>query len=231
MNFLAYWENTGRGLKVTDKKIVIWSPIDPCVEWFFRRNPSLPAVAEKIPYVFVCSNGIEELVRERCGDTAIIALAERNKMRHKADVAWARIRDMDFDICMRIDIDAIIFDLHRMLSMASKAGPKQLIGWKKKFTSKKDRDKPPYIRGACQAAGEYLVRNVELLGDGTEYDYLFSRLTEKMGGEIIDDLALFGNRFFELNDDYSGESPVWHPRKKNKKKTFERNARLWGPFK
>jgi hypothetical protein len=205
-----------------EKKIVFWSPIDPCVEEFFVKNPSLPAVSDVFPYVFVCTNGIDKLVKERCGDKAITIEARKNNMRLKGTTAFEHIRGMDFDICIRLDIDTIVFDLKRLISMASVTKPNQLLGWKN--VHKKNKKNLPYIRGGCHACGRFIIDNIAPLGHGSEFDYRMTRFAEEAGGEIVD------CRLFEESHDYAGSAPAWHPVKKRKRKTFDRNVGLWTAF-
>ena len=109
------------------QRFVFWSPVDPCIESFVRDNESLHAVSRSYPYVFACSNGIDSLIRERYGSHAVIVETE-NDMKKKGTAVFDLMKTMDFDICIRVDADAIIFDLPRLLDMASATGPRQLVG-------------------------------------------------------------------------------------------------------
>ena len=194
-----------------EKRFVFWSPVDPCVESFLRNNDSLHAVSRSYPYVFACSNGIDGLVREKCGSHAVTINME-NDMKRKGTAVFDLMKKMDFDICVRVDADAIIFDLPRLLRMASATGPRQFLGWEVKVGR---------VRGGCHAVGAEIVRNIAPLGEGPNFDAAMSKNTRAMGGEILH------CKFFEMNYRYTGECPVWHPRKSAKASLFDEHIEMW----
>ena len=194
-----------------DKKIVFWSPVDPCVEYFVESNSSLHDVSRKYPFIFACSNGIDGLVKEKCGEQAVTVNTE-NDMKGKGTAVFNLLRRMDVDVCVRVDVDAIVFDLPRLIRMASATGPAQLAGW---------QIKPKRIRGGCQACGVDIIKRIEPLGDGANFDAAMSKNTLKMGGELIH------CKLFEMSTTYTGECPVWHPKKNDKRALFEKHMEMW----
>lgn len=194
-----------------NRRFVFWTPVDPCIESFVRDNESLQAVSRSYPYVFACSNGIDSLVRERCGSHAVTVETE-NDMKKKGTAVFDLMKTMDFDICIRVDADAIIFDLPRLLDMASPTGPRQLVGWEVK---------PGRIRGGCHAVGADIVRHIAPLGEGPNFDKAMSANTIAMGGEVLH------CKFFEMNFGYTGECPVWHPKKSAKASLFDEHMDMW----
>jgi hypothetical protein len=194
-----------------EKRFVFWTPVDPCVESFVRSNESLHGVSRSHPYVFACSNGIDTVIRETCGNHALTINTE-NDMKGKGTAVFDLMKTMDFDICIRVDADAIIFDLPRLLDMASATGPKQLLGWEVK---------PGRVRGGCHAVGAQVVRNLPPLGEGPNFDKAMSTNTTAIGGEILH------CKFFEMNYRYTGECPVWHPKKSEKTTLFDEHMEMW----
>lgn len=196
---------------IVDKKCVFWSPVDPCVEYFVENNSSLHDVSKRYPFIFACSNRIEGVVKEKCGAQAI-AINTANNMKGKGTAVFSLMRSMDFDVCIRVDVDAIVFDLPRLIRMASSTGPAQLAGWQIKVGR---------IRGGCQACGVDIVKSIEPLGDGANFDAAMSKNTLKMGGELVH------CKFFEMSTAYTGECPVWHPKKDDKRALFEKHIEMW----
>jgi hypothetical protein len=194
-----------------EKKFVFWSPVDPCVEYFVEHNSSLYDVSDKYPFVFACSNGIDRLVRQNTGRQGLTINTDNN-MKGKGTAVFSLLRSMEFDVCIRVDFDAIVFDLPRLISWTASTQPMELVGWQVKESR---------IRGGCQACGVEIVRNIAALGDGKNFDAAMSKNVVKMGG------ALRHRKLFEMSTAYTGESPVWHPKKDDKAALFERHIRLW----
>lgn len=194
-----------------EKKFVFWSPVDPCIDYFVENNSSLYDVSDKYPFVFACSNGIDRLVKEKVGRWGL-TIDTDNNMKGKGTAVFNLLKRMDFDVCIRVDADAIVFDLPRLISWASSTRPMELLGWQVKEAR---------IRGGCQACGVGIVRNIAALGDGQNFDAAMSKNVLKMQG------ALRHCKLFEMSRVYTGESPVWHPKKDDKKSLFERHIRLW----
>ena len=194
-----------------EKRFVFWSPVDPCVEFFLENNESLHAVSRTFPYVFACSNGIDALVREKCSGHAVTIDME-NDMRAKGTAVFDLMKKMDFDICIRVDADAIIFDLPRLLGMASATRPNQLLGWEVKAGR---------VRGGCHACGAEIIRNIAPLGAGPNFDATMAKRIRAMGAEVLH------CKFFEMNYRYTGECPVWHPKKSAKTSLFEEHMEMW----
>ena len=59
------------------------------------------------------------------------------------------------------------------------------------------------------------VRNIAPLGEGQNFDAAMSKNTLAMGGEVRH------CKFFEMNYRYTGECPVWHPKKSAKTSLFD----------
>ena len=194
-----------------DKKFVFWSPVDSCVEYFVENNSSLYDVSNKHPFLFVCSNGIDRLVKEKAGRCGLTINTDNN-MKGKGTAVFDLLKTMDFDVCIRVDADAIVFDLPRLIRWASSTQPMELVGW---------QVKEKRIRGGCQACGVEIVRNIAALGDGQNFDSAMSKNVLKMGG------MLRHCKLFEMSTMYTGESPVWHPKKDDKESLFERHIHLW----
>lgn len=212
-------------------KFVFWSPVDPTVQYYLKNNPSLDQISQQYPHLFVTSNGIDQLVKQLHPNAIIIN--SKNDMRCKGTTAFQYMRTIKFDVCIRLDVDAILFDLNKLINMTQNTKPNQFLGCKKRFKKLRivrrmnTKHKYPFkIRGACHAIGRDIIERIKPLGTGPHFDEAMSANAVDAGAELID------CHLFELNAQYTGASPVWHPPRGtkeggHKKSTFKQHTKIY----
>lgn len=191
---------------------IFWSPADKCVSYFAKKNKSLQLISDFYPYYFMCSRGADSVIEDHYGRLSVIRKS-KNNMTLKGKILFEElsIKD-DYDVLIRLDMDAIVFDFSWLSKIAKRSVDTQrpIGNIRKKKTGEK------YMRGACHFVPADVIRLVSLdkSKNPREFDLPFSRSIPK-------EHPVTGYKCFELNNGYRGTAPTWHPLKtKDKKKVF-----------
>lgn len=176
-------------------------------------NPSHRMVCQYFPFYFVCSQGVERLVSPY-GTNAKIVLAENN-MSEKGKILFETIRGEDYDVLIRVDTDAIIFDLEWLIELAKPAvGKKKIIG---NTVRPKTWNLDRYVRGGCHIVSSQVIREIKMIRMKKQAGF------DKPFNMSIKDIAeIEHKKVFEQTRRYRRTAPVWHPPKRKKGECFER---------
>lgn len=187
---------------------IFWSPTDPCIRNFIVSNKSHIQVSHQFPFYFVCSGGIDTDIINLYGSKSLILISQKNRMRTKGKILFDAIRNLDFDVLIRVDMDAIIFDLQWLLKEAEIATKFKCVAGKIKRGNLVSGNKEKYVRGGCHVVSKEIAHNIYMTDEPGTFDSAFSVYAKKAGASLLD------TNTFEESISYSKNSPVWHPKKK-----------------
>jgi len=179
---------------------IFWTGAADCVADFFIHNRYLQNIANQHPLYILYSGERDYL--DQYYPNAICEPCE-NVWQAKAIKLFniLKTRD-DFDVLIRFCPDAMIKNVDKLFNSIENGmtDEKTVLGNKEQnlgFT---------YLRGGCNATPKALVHKMKFQSLEEGYDYWYSILLEEAGG-VLKNWPLF-----EINNKYTGEFPVWHPR-------------------
>jgi len=183
-------------------KPIFWSCCDPAVAKFIEANKSLQDISARYDFYFLCSGGSINRVRELYRGHHISCI---NDFCVKGNTLFTLLkRRNNYDVVIRLDMDAIVFDVEDLINRAQRAAGEQLL------VGNDSPDKRyAYVRGGCNITSRSVIDKIGLLhsDNPSEFDPVYSASVEAAGGK------LFSSPIFEESLAYSGELPVWHPLK------------------
>jgi cbb3-type cytochrome oxidase cytochrome c subunit len=130
-----------------------------------------------------------------------IIIKGKNHLQQKFIQLGSELLDVDFDVLVKIDLDAILFNYQEVLDIASKCPPESILGNKRTLGDR------IYIRGGCNACHASVIKRFVIKGfhqtfKGMDFDIPFC---------IQSKANLVDYQIFEISEKYSGKLPVWHP--------------------
>jgi hypothetical protein len=194
-------------------KLIFWTNIyDGGGIEYIEKNQSLIDLSQKHE-IFGMANGkkCQETMKHLYNRVTTIECINDRAAKGKAIFDHFKGRD-DYDFLIRIDLDAIVFDLNRLETAIEKnmLGKHAVMGNTKTFYGRRKENKKyrgtKYVRGACNVASRSVVEAIEMITDeNAGFDIPFAMSFKGTGCEVI------SNKLFELNKRYTGKRPVWHP--------------------
>jgi hypothetical protein len=203
------------------RKVAFWSPVDTVVARYVAGNTAAKALSAAARYWLVASPGTPRELA--AGYAAKFLRAQCDGMWEKAVHAMRLALDREIDVLVRVDIDAGVFRpdlLIPLIDEAVETGSVVGNGGKDDYT----------LRGGCLIVPRSVLRRLPLNPDtlrGTPqlHDAVFS---EEMRTAGVPALA---RDVFEESEEYSGRTPVWHPKKCSRilprYEQFMRNQAAW----
>lgn len=199
-------------------KAVIWTSADPKVWFYLENNKALQAI--DAPLYLICSRGQGPLTTaERAAQLYPRAkiIECKNNLTLKGKLAIEAIRaEMEYDVVIRVDLDAIIVNLGILLDMCRQHvfGRHILMG---------NLRKNGCIRGGCHATSRTVIEAIDMPVNPNprRFDQTYLDAVLKTGATVtpID--------CFESSGWYSGRCPVWHPPKKWLKTNHEKKSEMF----
>jgi hypothetical protein len=201
-------------------KLIFWTNIyDGGGIEYIEKNQSLIDLSQKHE-IFGLANGkdCQKTMKSLYNKVNTIECINDRAVKGKAIFDHLKNRD-DYDFLVRIDLDAIVFDLERLERIIEKnmVGKHAVMGNTKKFYGKRKGNKKyrgiRYVRGACNVASKSVVDAIEMITkENAGFDIPFAMSFKKTGCESI------SHKLFELNKKYTGKRSVWHPPAKGDEK-------------
>jgi hypothetical protein len=201
----------------TSKDIKFWTPVDPIVEYYIQNNKSLQRISNLFEYIFVCSNGAEEIIKTTYGKRSKILLSD-NHMTLKGKVLYDFIRNDDYGTLIRLDADAIVFNLDWLLKLIYSTNYQKaiVVGFENGLfrdlykTSEIFNLDYKFICGMCNITTkcaaklmDFSMFNLDVV-PWLEFDACFTILAHKFASFIP-------RRLVEISENYTHTAPVWHP--------------------
>lgn len=185
---------------------VFFTMADDCIAEYIEINKPLRDVSKKYRLVTVCSGTKAPDMMNRLYRTEILECD--NSFPVKGDVLLKYLKKTsDYDCVIKIDLDALIFDIRGLLNLISaNLKPMSLMGNRRKH----------YIRGGCNALNADLTPLMNSLSEHgsrpNKFDDYYCAEVLRTGGKLQD------RALFEMSKSYTRTLPVWHPHKRNKLK-------------
>jgi hypothetical protein len=192
---------------------VFWVSADAILKEFIVENVALQRIAERYPCYFMCSgevegaDGPEPMARFLSRYYRARTITCPNHMSLKGKLLFDRLNagEVAYDFLVRLDLDAIVFDVDRLLETARKhvLGKHAIMG--NHFTWFAES----WVRGACNVTSRSVIEALDFAvsDNPTSFDLLYTEAVIQAGATIIPVDC------FELEESYTGACPVWHPPK------------------
>lgn len=187
--------------------LIFYTFLDVSNQVYLELNDSLVRITKEYPLYFLNSGVDSERICQRGYEKANVIHCSNN-MQLKFNKLMGELKDVDYDILVKIDLDSIIFDYDRLIQMVLETKPNQFRGVLRTVKG------ITYTRGGCNACHRSTIANFRFNLSGNCMDVDIP-MGEQLECERID-IPLF-----EINDNYTGTAPVWHPEKINKLKLFK----------
>ena len=183
-------------------KIIWWACADDAVNQYIRYNLPLRKLSEQHECYFMCSGDSYKLLHKLYPEAHVIECANNYSLKGKLlfDVLKQR---HDYSYLVRLDFDALIMDLPRLIDdIPLVMGNKHAIAGNPAIGKGES-----HIRGACMVMSRSVVEAINLPVDmeSQSFDEAFTEAVRGTHAEII------RHPFFELNGEWTGNLPVWHP--------------------
>lgn len=189
------------------KKLAWYTLLDECNFDYLKLNKSIVDVDKNFPLYVVSSVVSEDEVRYFLPNAIVIEVSENNVLK-KFNALLDVVEGTEAEVLVKIDLDAIVFDLGKVAKMASSVQEGQHAGNLRVVRGIE------YVRGGCSACHLSALSGFRIEVDGA-YPGLDITLGEQLDCERVD-LPMF-----EISPVYTGKAPVWHPPKSNKLDHFK----------
>jgi len=222
-------------------RLIFWTFADGGSSGYLRYNKSLQELSQEYDFYFLCSgNRGNKLVRKHFRAQVLPCennIQEKSQLLLKHFQMLSSFRGVqDDDVLVKIDLDAVLFDLPELVRRIKKnIKPESIMGnYREQFVTNDQGDREvslSYVRGACQAMPISTVKKVSFECDDrygiSDFDIPFCEQVQNRGIKLID------CPLFEINNKYTYTHPVWHPDKKARRKVpqFSRHCHLYDEIK
>lgn len=188
-------------------KYIFWVSVDDVLKDFIIGNKMLQYISQHFELVAMCSGEKSHEWMSKYYRCASVFFME-NSLQAKGDEFIRRFIQpiCVHDYVVRVDMDAIIMNPIWLLKRIE-----ENVDPKKKILA----GNPPvfehesHIRGGCNVTTGVTFQQFCMIMDGNPmaYDEAYTRSVVVAGGEILP------LEIFEINNEYTGKCPVWHPDK------------------
>ena len=211
-------------------KFIFWTNSWDAGTEYLEKNISLQDISQKHDFYFMNSGAkSEEAIKKLYNGKCINC---ENDKAVKGDVLFKELASVSYDVLIRIDLDAIIFDLDGLLRKIEEntAGEGHFVlGNTKKFRGRRTTNKKyrgiKYVRGACNATSKSVIDKIDMITEeNAGFDIPYAMSFHKTGCKLL------SCKLFEINKKYTGKHPVWHPTGKGAEKfrIFSREIEKYG---
>ena len=195
-------------------KFIFWTNSWDGGAEYLEKNTSLQDISQKHDFYFMNSGDKSEQIIKNLYNGKCINC--ENDKAIKGKVLFEELKDVSYDVLIRIDLDAIIFDLDRLLLKIENSITEDklcVLGNTKRFVGRKQGNKKyrgiEYVRGACNAASKNVIDKINMITEEKAgFDIPYAMSFHKMNCKLV------SCKLFELNNKYTGKYPVWHPKGK-----------------
>lgn len=216
-------------------KIIFWTNTydDGCN--YISSNLSLQRISKCHDFYFMNSGTDSEYCVNKFYKGHIINCENDVSIKGKVLFDLLKLKS-DYDILVRVDLDAIVFDLEKLKEIIREnlLGRHAVMGNVKKFRGmKRDKRKHQvskpyrgikYVRGGCHATSRSVIDSIDMMDDKKiGFDIPYAVSFRETGCDVIP------KPIFEINSKYSYHRPVWHPTGKglDKLETYMKNMNLY----
>lgn len=185
-------------------KLIFWTLVDDILADYLPLNKPLQDLSKKYELYMLCSGNKSIKLSKQYYKSNIIVT--HNDVRFKGKKLFENLKTRsDYDVLVKIDLDAIILDLPKLISeIESNIKPMTIVGnQRESYTGRK------YIRGGCNATHRTVIDKIvmEVPTQPTGFDNPFNMGVLRAGATQIN------HHLFEICDIPTGNFPVWHPSK------------------
>jgi len=200
--------------------------VDECVLDVFNANKSLKDIARKYPFFLLASNLQAKQIKN---SERFNFIFNENSFSKKMISLLHHIKGMNISAkyWIRLDADTLVLKKNELLSMVQKNIPFNENIYAGVYSTRVSGHfleiydmmglsftKDQYIRGGCSVltytSMMKLLNHLDTIKPSLldrEYDYFINCICDKLG------MTFMELSTFEINDEYTGESPTWHPLK------------------
>lgn len=185
-------------------KLIFWTLVDDVLIDYFPLNKPLQDLSREYELYMMCSG--DKSIQSAKQHYNINIIRTENDVRLKGKVLFDNLKKRsDYDVLVKIDLDAVILDLPKLVSeIETFVNPMTIVGNQRRSASGR-----MYIRGGCNATHRTVIDRIEMEVPNapTGFDNPFNIAVLKTGATQIN------HPLFEICDKPTGNSPVWHPPK------------------
>ena len=211
-------------------KPIFWTNSWDAGTEYLELNKSLQDISNKYPFYFMNSGEkSEEVIKNMYNGICVNC---ENDKAVKGKVLFDSLKGKeDYDCLIRIDLDAIVFDLDKLLSKIEThiMSEHAVLGNTKTFNGRKATNRKyrgiKYVRGACNAASRSVIDKIDMITEeNAGFDIPYAMSFHKTNCKLM------SCNLFEINKKYTGKYPVWHPVYKgaDKLRIFSREIQRYG---
>lgn len=194
-------------------KPIFWVKLGPGNVDLFRLNTSVTNLSYKYDLYVTYDNVDVKDMRVGCAENIHFCESVESTP-GKADDAFRCLRDVEYDVLIHIDLDAVLVKLDRLLHLAQKHVYNKYVQMGNWAVSHDKSES--WVRGPCTVISKSLADNLEIPErTKTGVDKCIARAVRRVGGKFKKKELIigYGKKRFCAENFQNCHAVVWHPKR------------------